>query len=331
MRRRSTSGTGAVRAAPSPARWRRSGCCSGSDTIPSRVNYGGGYSYRETQIRGFSLTHLSGTGCPIMEDVPFLPTTVPVASSPALPRSYDVAPAHVPTFSHRGERAEPGYYRVWLDRGTEREVGVELAATTRAGLGRFRFAPTATASVLVNAGGSAMANGDAVFAIDPARRTVSGWVESGQFCYHRQRYRAFFVAEFDRPFVQYGTWTKQTLVAGATAAATTPSSPSSSGRCPRCRTRAARATARRRARTSRSMPGTTGPSGCASASRSSTWTARARTSPPSCRRGRSRRSGGAHAQHGATCWAGSRSAAASAPTAGRSTRCSTTRCSVPPS
>ncbi len=189
------------------------------DTIPGSVNSPGGYTYDDSQIRGFSLTHLSGVGCPIFQDLPFLPTTVPVTTSPAVAASYEVLPAYVPSFDHEGERAEPGYYRVLLDRGTSEEIEVELSATTRTGFGRFNFPATATASLLINAGGSAMANGDAVFAIDPDRREVSGWVESGQFCYQRNRYRLYFVAEFDRPFAGHGVWEKQTVRPNATAAA----------------------------------------------------------------------------------------------------------------
>jgi len=195
------------------------------DTFPGRTNSPGGYSYDDDQIRGFSLTHLSGAGCPELQDFPFLPTTVPVSASPAVAASYDVAPMYVPSFRHDDESAEPGYYRVLLEARTERQIEVELSATARTGLGRFTFPPTATASILVNAGGSSMANGDAVFEVDPERREVRGWVESGRFCYHRNRYVVYFVAEFDRPFAAHGTWTKQTLSPGATTAADHAESP----------------------------------------------------------------------------------------------------------
>jgi len=189
------------------------------DTHPGRVNGPGGYSHVDDRIRGFSLTHLSGTGCAVFQDVPFLPTTHPLDTSPSLAASYEVAPVYVPSFSHRSEHAEPGYYRVVLDPATKRATRVELTATTRTSVGRFTFPRTATASVLINAGGSAMANGDVVLAVDPTRREVSGWVESGQFCYHRNRYRLYFAAEFDRPFTAHGTWVRQTLEPGSTAAA----------------------------------------------------------------------------------------------------------------
>ena len=47
------------------------------DTSPSRPD-GGGYDFNATQIRGFSLTHLAGPGCPAMGDVPILPMTGPL-------------------------------------------------------------------------------------------------------------------------------------------------------------------------------------------------------------------------------------------------------------
>src|ERR687888_1825807 len=44
----------------------------------------GGYAYDATRIRGFSLTHLSGTGCRgASGDVPFLPYAGAVTSSPS--------------------------------------------------------------------------------------------------------------------------------------------------------------------------------------------------------------------------------------------------------
>jgi predicted alpha-1,2-mannosidase len=188
------------------------------DTTPGRINAPGGYTYDDSQIRGFSLTHLSGVGCPIMQDIPFLPTTVPITTSPSMANSYEVLPRYLSSFDHTSEQAEPGYYRVVLNPTNAESVEVELSATTRTGIGRFSFPATDTASILMNAGGSAMANREVEFAIDSTRREVSGWVDSGQFCYQRNRYRVFFVAEFDRPFAAYGAWENQTLLPGVTAA-----------------------------------------------------------------------------------------------------------------
>lgn len=184
------------------------------DTVPGKVNAPGGYSRDDTVIRGFSLTHVSGAGCAIHQDVPLLPTVEPVTVSPAMAGTFLIEPRYLPSFDHEHEQAEPGFYGVTLDPGTEREIAVELSATTRTGVGRIVFPPTESASVLFNAGGSAMANGNAAFVVDPARREVSGSVESGQFCYHRNRYLLHFVAQFDRPFTTQGTWQGEALSTG---------------------------------------------------------------------------------------------------------------------
>ena len=189
----------------------------GPDTIPGAVNIAGGYSYAETLIRGFSLTHMSGAGCPVFWDVPILPTTIAITQPPAVAASYDVDPTYVPSFGHADEQAEPGYYRVGLDPGTPRAIEVALAARTRSAVGRFTYPASTTASVLVNAGGSAMANGDVSLTIDPAGQEVSGSVSAGQFCYHRNHYTLYFTLRFSRPFAAYGTWRDQMLAPGSTS------------------------------------------------------------------------------------------------------------------
>ena len=184
------------------------------DTDPSTVNFSGGYSYGDSRIRGFSLTHLSGAGCAALRDVPFLPTTAPVERAPGRFGSSDLDPAYLSSFSHASESAGPGRYRVRLEpSGTE----VELSATTRTGAARIGF-PAGGGSVLVNAGGSAMANREAELALDPGRREIAGTVESGRFCYQRNSYRVHFAAEFSRPFAAHGTWRDQTLQPGSTSA-----------------------------------------------------------------------------------------------------------------
>ena len=69
------------------------------DTTPNAVQSGGGYDFSDTRINGFSLTHLSGTGCPSYQDVPILPTWVPVGAAPES--------ASEP-FSHQHESGGPG-------------------------------------------------------------------------------------------------------------------------------------------------------------------------------------------------------------------------------
>src|SRR4051812_43154866 len=52
------------------------------DTSPRRPE-GGGYEYNSSQIRGFSLTHISGPGCPAFGDVPILPMVGAMPTNPS--------------------------------------------------------------------------------------------------------------------------------------------------------------------------------------------------------------------------------------------------------
>jgi predicted alpha-1,2-mannosidase len=191
----------------------------GPDTSPSSINIGGGYSYDDTKIRGFSLTRLSGTGCVNEGDVPFLPTTSSITSSPVQPFSTDFKDSFLASFSHRDEAATPGFYRVGLDPGTPQRIDAQLTATTRVGIGRFTFPPTRTASLLVNATGSRTGNNGGSIRIDPVHTEVSGSTSSGWFCANPNKYKLYFAARFSRPFASFGTWTRQSLAPGSTQAA----------------------------------------------------------------------------------------------------------------
>jgi predicted alpha-1,2-mannosidase len=192
------------------------------DTVPSTVNFSGGYTYRDTQLRGFSLTHLSGAGCASLEDVPILPTTAPVTVSPPLQGSSDLNPRYLASFDHVHEHAHPGDYAVTLNPGSSAPIGVELTTPDlRTGFGRFTFPAGQPGSVLVNAGGSALGDYSADVRLDPATDTITGEASSGEFCYSGNTYTVHFAIRFDRPFAAYGTWQRQTLSPGSRASSDT--------------------------------------------------------------------------------------------------------------
>ncbi|HYJ23062.1 MAG TPA: GH92 family glycosyl hydrolase [Solirubrobacterales bacterium] len=176
----------------------------GPDTTPS-APHSGGYDHRDNHLRGFSLTHLSGAGCALYGDFPFLPTTEPIDSSPAAPGG-GLDGRFRPGFSHAEEAARPGYYEVRLNPARGAGIDVALTATTRTGMARFEFPSNPHAAVLVDAGGSAQANDFAAVSVDPGRREISGIASSGHFCGQRPRYRVYFAAVFDRGFDFSGTW-----------------------------------------------------------------------------------------------------------------------------
>jgi predicted alpha-1,2-mannosidase len=166
----------------------------------------GGYYYDDDKIRGFSLTHLSGAGCYGAQDLPFMPHSGEVTTSPATDPDH-----YLDGFSHDDEKASPGYYDVKLASGTK----VELAATQRSGAGRFTYPEgDKTASLLVNVSGSIGGANDAQATISEDHRTISGYVASGKFCGGINRYRVYFSATFDRPFASVGTWHNDAVTPG---------------------------------------------------------------------------------------------------------------------
>ena len=180
------------------------------DTSPDAVQSGGGYAYGDDRINGFSLTHLSGTGCPSYQDVPILPT---VGAIPAAPATTTAA------FSHDHEQASPGRYRV--DLGTSRSrVAVALAVTERSGIASLGFPAATDANVLFKVADSANpASASSVRLVN--HDEVEGQVTSGDFCGTGTDYTLHFVARFDRPFTAQGTWDASDTTAGSTTCAAT--------------------------------------------------------------------------------------------------------------
>jgi predicted alpha-1,2-mannosidase len=190
----------------------------GPDTTPADKNQRAGYDYRDHHLRGFSLTHLSGAGCSLYGDFPFVPTTEPLRSSPAVPGTDLLDGDLQPGFSHGGERAHPGYYALRLNPIHGPGIDAELTATTRTGVGRFTFGRNPHASILVNAGGSAQPDDFSAVHVDSSHNEIDGTASSGLFCGQRPRYRVYIAAVFDRPFRAYGTWRQAEFDPGSTDA-----------------------------------------------------------------------------------------------------------------
>jgi len=178
----------------------------------------GGYEWRVSGIKGFSLTHLSGTGCTgASGDIPIMPVTRDVELSPSADDAFSM---YSSWFSHDRETASPGYYKVALDNG----VTVELSAALRAGVARFAWAKAKPANLLFRTSDSEIGSSDAQVTVDPARREVTGSVTSGNFCGYlspdrrESYYTLHFVAEFDQPFAAGGAWQDTTLTKGETNA-----------------------------------------------------------------------------------------------------------------
>lgn len=164
----------------------------------------GSYQYGDDMIRDFSLTHLSGPGCPVLGDVPIQPFVGDIKTSPAIdPAMYRAK------FSHSNEGAGPGFYSVTLDNG----IHVQLATTLRAGLGTFEFPLSDRSNLIFDVGRNATEVYSARVEIE-APDKISGSVTSGAFCHSTNRYKIYFAAEFNRPFASSGVWSGPALNQG---------------------------------------------------------------------------------------------------------------------
>ena len=165
------------------------------DTLPNR-NAGGGYSYTDTTLEGYSLTHVSGPGCGAAGDVPILPVTG------ALPSGTD--PNNVTTpLSHTNEVAQAGYYSAQSN--ASNPITSEFTATAHSSMGRFTFPSTTGAGFDIKLQGSQTTD-TADSAKIVGNDEVSGSVTTGDFCGESnndgqsQLYTVYFDIKFSEPF-----------------------------------------------------------------------------------------------------------------------------------
>jgi len=155
------------------------------------------YRYGDKAIRGFSLTHISGAGCPLYGDFAVLPAAGELAASPGGDLS-----SYAVGYDHAHEQAHPGYYAVTLANG----VRVEITVAQRAGIARFTFPAGTPARLLVNAGSSAglRTGDDDQITLEAAG--FSGFARAGHFCGSNSHYQIYVVGSFDKPFTRSAVW-----------------------------------------------------------------------------------------------------------------------------
>lgn len=148
-----------------------------------------GYHYSDSTIIGFSHTHLSGTGCADLADILFHPTTKDVKLN-SEGYIFDYL-----TFSHKDEKASPGYYSVLFK---EEGIKAELTATQYVGVHRYTYDKDKTAKIIIDH--SHLLENEvidmATFKVNSENevsgmRRTQGWV-TNQYVY--------FVAQFSKNF-----------------------------------------------------------------------------------------------------------------------------------
>lgn len=174
-----------------------------------------GYAYGDDAIKGFSHTHLSGTGC---SGYGHFLVTATVGDLETEDSAYQSA------FSHETETAEPGYYAAQLE---DYDVRAELTTTRRVGLHRYTFPRTDDGHILIDATHFVEGNptdqdvegqpdetptdADSIVAgevdIHPDRNIITGQTTlTEDFCGGTEPYTVYFYARFETPFESYGTW-----------------------------------------------------------------------------------------------------------------------------
>ncbi|MGZ3183425.1 MAG: GH92 family glycosyl hydrolase [Telluria sp.] len=104
-----------------------------------------GYRYEDDTILGFSHTHFSGTGHSDLGDVLLMPYTGATKLEPGYPeRPFS---GYRSRFRHQDEKAWPGYYAVHL---ADHDIDVELTASDRVGLHRYRYPAGEAAKVILD-------------------------------------------------------------------------------------------------------------------------------------------------------------------------------------
>jgi predicted alpha-1,2-mannosidase len=175
------------------------------------------YKYDEKTIRGFSLTHISGAGCPLYGDFAVLPVTEALAVSPGK----DLNPYAV-AFDHGKEEAHPGYYAITLANG----VRVEIAVTERAGIARFTFPAGSPARLLINSGSSAneiIDSSNGKVASDNYENQIAlagtdsftAWSRAGHFCSTASHYKIYAAGQFNKPYSKASVWQDVAILSDA--------------------------------------------------------------------------------------------------------------------
>lgn len=144
-----------------------------------------GYHYSDSTMFGFSHTHLSGTGIGDLGDILFLPYT-------------GKTPLDSVAFSHKKEKASPGYYSVVLD---DYAIKCELSATKHTAWHKYTYPKDKQTGLLIDLGHllrtdwpSKVLEGS-IKVID--NKTIEGYHLSNGWAAHDP---IWFRAEFDAPF-----------------------------------------------------------------------------------------------------------------------------------
>lgn len=141
-----------------------------------------GYHYSDSYIYGFSHTHLSGTGVSDYGDILLMPSNKVIFNNGS-----DGKEGYKAHFSHKNEIAEPGFYKVALDRIN---VDVELTVSKRSGMHKYQYASSENQFLILDLAHRDLLLDHKIHQIDAyslsGYRHSKAWAENQQLYYYIQ-------------------------------------------------------------------------------------------------------------------------------------------------
>ena len=159
--------------------------------------YCSGYNFADDSIMGFAQTHLSGTGCPDLGDILFLPFSGELENG-----------CYKSKFDKSSQKAFPGYYAVHL---TDFDVDVELTSTSRTAFHRYVYHSDSSSGLLLDLQSGVVWNQDwlkrhvlhAEMGM-PDNHTITGC----QIVENWIKRRYYYVISFNKPYTVRDTLAK---------------------------------------------------------------------------------------------------------------------------
>ena len=155
---------------------------------------------------GFVINQLSGAGCDHMGNFPTFPVKGKLQASPENILKYRI--------NISKEQGHAGYYEATV----QEDIRAHLTVTERTGMAKYEFPANQTMGTVIIGGGiSATPINQAAIVITAPNR-CEGYAVGGNFCGLPTPYKVYFVAEFDKGAVEFGTWKQKELKPNTTFA-----------------------------------------------------------------------------------------------------------------
>ena len=161
------------------------------------------YAYEDTDISGFIGTHQPA---PWMGDFGY------VTLMPGVDKVKPATDARKMPFVHSNETATPYGYSVTMDAGANRSMKAQMTATSRCALMRFTFPRNATSNFIVEATRSQI---QGYVQVNAKVKEIVGYnpdrIDSVWGPLRLPNFKGYFVVQFRKPIVGYGTYSGETL------------------------------------------------------------------------------------------------------------------------